>query len=231
MNRLIIGVMTLTSLLTVYPAIGKQVVCNVDTYTFTMKVAVPRIYDNLQSQGSRKYNTQTIKGSMLICYTKDYEPIIIIQNLVNKSQRLSNGMSISYKCNTQLLETFPNRVYLIGNNKTGKFHTASVGFFLDAEPSYNKGTDDPDNSLLIVLSGKGITKKVSTGRRINKIIGRLAGTLGCGCMAYGHTSPTRVAGWRGNTNEVRDPASVYGTWNAKFKSSYVGRVDIDDDDY
>ena len=94
-------------------------------------------------------------------------------------------------------------------------------FYIDANPSYNVGEDDEDNSLLVVLAGKSTTK-IANGRRVlNMCRGNLAGTLGCGCMAYGHTSPTRVMGVEGPTDDVDDVAAVWGTWTMRYTRSYV----------
>ena len=43
--------------------------------------------------------------------------------------------------------------------------------------------------------------------------GGVAGQLGCGCMAYGHTSPTRLLY---DLCMVMDTAAAWGTWRAKL---------------
>ena len=48
--------------------------------------------------------------------------------------------------------------------------------------------------------------------------GKVAGTLGCGCTAYGHVSPTRKIGYWGPTDDVDDVAAVDGTWSIRLKS-------------
>jgi hypothetical protein len=107
------------------------------------------------------------------------------------------------------------RFTIIGNNKTGKFKTATVAFALAAEPSYNIGQFDEETSLYLTLAGKGILGKNGI---MTKASGYASGTLGCGCRAYGHVSPTRNLSWRGASNEVVDIAAVYGTWKIKYSS-------------
>lgn len=51
---------------------------------------------------------------------------------------------------------------------------------------------------------------------IRKLGGNVSGTIGCGCSAYGHISPTRVLWFWGASSQVDDVAAVYGKWSAKF---------------
>ena len=218
-----------TALLMPTTSRADTVECTVDEYKFTMYVYVPRIYDNNLSLGYRKYQRQKITGYLQIAYPNDGgRPTILVEDLVNKTHKLSNKANITYKCKVDSGVMYP-RVNLIGNNKTCKFLTGAVNFYLDAEPSYNKGEDDEDNSLLITLAGRGYTMPVKGGRRMYRISGNLAGTLGCGCYAYGHTSPTRVAAWRGPSCIVDDVAAVWGSWAATYTSSYCAILVTDDD--
>lgn len=127
-------------------------------------------------------------------------------NLRNKTHRMSNGKHVTYDGYLDDTKTF--RVVAIGNNKTDKFNTASICFFLMAEPSYNIGEFDEDTSLFVTLAGKGRLKN----GRVKTASGSVAGTLGCGCYAYGHVSPTRVIWWYGVSDIVTDVAAVHGTW-------------------
>lgn len=230
MKKIPIIAALVTALLMPITARAGTVKCTVDEYKIVMYVYVPRIYDNNQSLGYRKYQRQKIVGFLQIAYPNDgSSPTILVEDLVNKTHKLSNKANITYKCKVDSSMMYP-RVNLIGNNKTGKFHTGAVNFYLDAEPNYNKGEDNEDNSLLITLAGKGWTKAVSSGRRMYMIKGNLAGTLGCGCYAYGHTSPTRVAAWRGPSCIVDDVAAVWGSWTASYKSSYCATL-VTDDNY
>lgn len=58
-------------------------------------------------------------------------------------------------------------------------------------------------------------------RTIGGMRGFAAGTLGCGCKAYGHVSPTRQAGWNGATDKVDDVAAVSGQWIAVWKDRSI----------
>lgn len=192
-------------------------VAAVDTYTFTMRLAVPRIYDNAQSLGSRKYQSQTIKGEMLMMYGKDAKLVDVqFTNMVNKTHKLSNGKYVSYGRTTLDTIIWP-RFNAIGSNKTGKFKTASICFYIAAEPSYNIGEFDEDNALYVMLAGKGTFH--SKQLHLKSASGKVAGTLGCGCMAYGHKSPTRKITFYGPGKEVDDVAAVFGTWSIKYSKT------------
>lgn len=188
-----------------------------DVYTFTMSILVPRIYANDASLGYRKYQRQHLVGEMSITYDGNGEarPSVAVKSLVNRTQKVG-GAPISYSC-TVGNDGVTTRVNLLGNNRTEKFEKPSIVFYMDAEPSYSIGPDDEDNSLLVILSGYGLTVNKSGLRIIRRLSGNVAGTLGCGCRAYGHVSPTRVAGSDGATDDVDDVASVFGTWSAKWK--------------
>ena len=201
------------TLLTVITCKATEVV---DTYDLTMSLKVPRIYDNMKSLGYRKDQRQTIKGQLKIIYKDDaYRPIIVITNLVNRTHKV-NGNCITYSVIVDDGNFVFPRFNYIGNNKTGKFKTAKIVFYIDANPSYNVGLDEPDNTLLLLLSGTGISKTKSGVQYVKKISGYATGTLGCGCTAYGHISPTRVVGAYGPTDMVADIATVEGRWSAKF---------------
>lgn len=200
----------------------------VDEYTFKMSLKVPRTYDNMQSLGYRKYQTQMVQGTMRIVYSGDGTgsgTYIEIDGLYNKTHKVS-GKNVTYK--TLINESmWFTRIGYIGSNKTGKFTTPFVSFAIDANPSYNIGADEPDNSLILVLSGYGSSKTMTwqgykNVRYIKKLSGSAAGDLGCGCSAYGHKSATRTAAWDGPTCEVTDVATVRcGSWAATWKRRYT----------
>ena len=188
-----------------------------DVYDFRMSLRVPRIYDNNQSLGSRKYQQQRVVGEMWMQYDSNGNLVnVLFTNMVNKTHRLSNGKLLTYPT-TQLNEMVYPRFNAIGSNRTGKFKVASVCFYLVAEPSYNIGELDEDNALYVMLAGRGTFH--SSKRYLKVVTGKVAGTLGCGCMAYGHTSPTRRIGYWGATDDVDDVAAVDGTWSMRFNSS------------
>lgn len=212
-----------------------------DVYKFSMSLKVPRIYNNNCSLGYRKYQGQNITGYLKIKYPnvaagESGQPEITITGLENKTHKI-NGKNITYKV-TVGYDGPMTRVNLIGDNKKDEFKTPSVCFYIDAEPSYNVGEDDEDNSLLCTLAGSGSMKTVAgytyssvcsycsssitelkkSGkcRIIGSMSGNVAGTLGCGCRVYGHVSPTRVASSCGASDDVDDVAAVYGTWKATY---------------
>lgn len=194
-----------------------------DVYDLTMKVHTPRIYDNMQSLGSRGYRKDTLKGELWISYSLDNsEPATMqITNLVNKSYKIG-GANVKYDVYFDG-EVAP-RVNMIGNNKTKKFKTASVALEIICDPSYNIGEIDEDNTLYIKLGGKGrVSKKLRNGCQVIKTVkGGFGGTLGCGCSAHGHVSPTRSNGWCGPRQDaVDDVAAVWGTWKMTWRRAFV----------
>lgn len=201
----------LISLISLLPLAG-----NSETliYEVTMRLKVPRVYDNYQSLGYRKPQWQKIVGYVSV--DKDMasqpseddgyvsgEPEIYAYGFTNKTHKLSSGKRVTY-ADCSLADDVMWRY--IGSNKTGKFKTTCIKFSLDLDPSYNIGYDEPDNTLIIQLSGIGSSEK--------KIKGNVTGQIGCGCMAYGHVSPTRDV-----LGEVRDITPLYGTFTMKLKKA------------
>lgn len=189
-----------------------------------MTLKVPRTYDNMQSRGYRKYQPQRVEGTMYIVYSADGSgqgSYVQLTGLVNKTHKI-NGANVRY-------ETLVDDIKLgyIGSNRTGTFKVPFLSFAMDANPSYNVGTDEPDNTLVLEVSGYGTSKTMTwqgykNVRYINKIVGTVAGNLGCGCRSYGHKSCTRTAGWYGPTDEVVDIAAIRGgSWSAKWKRRFI----------
>ena len=169
-------------------------------YKLTMSLKVPRVYDNMKSNGYRKIQTQKIKAFVLIDKVlgdDQTEPIVEVVGVVNKSHKV-NGKFVTYR--DVAAEDVMWRY--IGSNKTGVFKKTNVMFGLDLDPSYNVGDDEPDNTLIVTLSGYGYNEC--------KIKGYVTGQIGCGCYAYGHVSPTRTIGCL-----VSDIAPLCGTFTMK----------------
>ena len=136
-------------------------------------------------------------------------------NVVNRTHKLSNSGNVTYN---MVLDTIAwPRFNAIGSNKTEKFKTASICFYAAAEPNYNKGEFDEDNALYVMIAGKGTFH--SKQLYLKSASGKVAGTLGCGCMAYGHKSPTRKITFYGPGEVVDDVAAVFGTWKLKHKKT------------
>ena len=165
-----------------------------------LRLHVPRIYDNMQSLGSRKYQTQTLRGCFKVTQDGEWEPEITFCSLENKTHKIG-GVPVVYDAwATKCLW------HAIGSNRKNVFNTRSVAFDVVAEPSYAIGPEPTeDNSLLLTLAGRSPTN------RPNRLSGYASGQIGCGCTEYGHVSPTRIWGLA----SVVDTASVYGTWTAK----------------
>jgi len=166
------------------------------TYSVKMTLHVPRVYNNTKSRGYRKYQRQTVKGHLRVTTDGKTEPQVEAYGFYNATHRVG-GVNVRYA------GTVTDAIFhAIGNNGTGKFKTASVCLSVDLDPSYNVGIDEPDNALVITMSGKGTAKRIA---------GNVAGQIGCGCRAYGHVSPTRIM-W---TDAVTDIAAVHGTFTMK----------------
>lgn len=202
------------SLFAVFCSLSLSAAKVTDHYAFSMSLQVPRIYANTESLGYRAYQSQRITGEMTITYDTDSErPEIAVTCLVNRVHKIG-GKNISYTCEIDDTAFFP-RVNLVGNNKTDKFRTPTIVFSLVAEPSYALESGE-DNSLVLTLAGKGSTRLRNGARVIGYLRGTASGTLGCGCKAYGHVSPTRVACADGHSDIVDDVASAFGTWTARW---------------
>lgn len=173
-------------------------------YKLTMKLHVPRIYDNMQSMGYRKPQLQTIKGFVYVdkgVKSGQTEPEISVAGMYNRTHRVYSK-SVTY------MDTDATGVMYryIGSNKTGVFKQPCIKFSLDLDPSYNIGDDEPDNTLVIDLAGQGRSER--------SIKGGVTGQIGCGCRAYRHVSPTRTIVYG-----VNDIAPLYGTFTMTLVGS------------
>ena len=201
------ALLTLSALLLLLPAFSKTV----DIYNFKMNLKVPRIYNNMQSLGYRKYQSQTLRGELHITYGDDGTTKVNVYGLYNKTHKV-NGINVTYVCSEWPYDDDNVLIVGVGNNKTGKFTEGGASFSFVADPSYNIGKVDEDNTLMLELSGIG---KIKNGI-LKNLKGSVRGQIGCGCKAYGHVSPTRL--WFGFlTDIVVDVAPLYGTFTATFK--------------
>lgn len=191
----------------------------VDYYDFDATLKVPQVVNNSTSQGKRSYVTQHVVGRMAIDYLEDGSILFDFIDLYNKNFKV-NGGKVTYTAYVNEEKVYP-RLNYIGNNKTDKFQTATIAFYMEALPSYAKGEAGEDNSFLLTFAGKGTTSTaLAKGCRLPKTFGgNCAGTQGCGCAAYTHKSPTRRASATGPTDMVDDVAATWGTWKAKFVKS------------
>ena len=194
----------------------------VDTYSFTMKPNVPRVYNNMESLGYRRYQPQTLKGELLFIYAGPGETVVKVKGLYNKTHKV-NGKPVTYECEDWPYEDKWVLVVGVGSNKTLKFTQGGASFAFVASPSYNiSDILNEDNTLMLELSGHGKLK----GDILKTLRGSVRGKMGCSCMDFGHTSPTRLfLGYL--TSYVHDVAPVDGTFSASFKKRYIGPVDVD----
>ncbi len=154
-------------------------------------------------------------GNLQFIYKDDGQIEIKVLDLVNKSHKV-NGTPITYTCYDIPYSGHQTLVVGIGNNKTGVFRQGGVEFAFQADPSYNIGTLDEDNTLILEFSGYGSLR----GDVLRNMRGSVKGQIGCGCMAHGHISPTRLfLGYL--TDIVHDVAPLYGTFTATFKSRRI----------
>lgn len=99
----------------------------VDTYRFKMNLKIPRIYNNMQSLGYRKYQPQTLRGELQLVYKDTGETLVRVKNLENRTHKI-NGMNITYICYDYPYDGHTPLAVAIGNNKTGKFTQGAVEF-------------------------------------------------------------------------------------------------------
>lgn len=162
-------------------------------YEAKFVLMVPKTVDNSESLGRRTYQSQRIGGSLFVELDADgLVREVRLEGLTNYTH-LVNRSRVTYECVVDQNPTFS----LVGNNKTGVFRRSSVAMSFWADPSYNIGEMEEDNSLFLSIAGYGTESRVT---------GYVTGTMGCGCAAYGHVSPTRTM-W---SYLVTDVAAVFG---------------------
>lgn len=176
MNRITMFVLAASVLL---PTFSNTII---DTYRFKMVLNVPRIYDNMQSKGYRKYQKQTIQGELKFIYDDENGSKVEVYGLENKTHKIS-GRRITYECSEY---PYDDNMFLsvgLGSNKTLKFNQSGVRFSFVADPSYNIGEVDEDNSLYLELSGHGRLRSKSMYRSLvmDTLKGSVTGRIGCGC--------------------------------------------------
>lgn len=209
-----IGKILLLSLLTV----AECVASTVDVYDFTAKLKVPRVYDNTMSTGYRKYQWQTIKGKMLVSFGgEEFGCSMSFIDCYNKTHKV-NGVNVTYEVEVNDDVSY-HRWNVIGHNGNLNFTTPSISFALKMEPSYAIGEPHEDNSLYLMLSGTGKCMDYQGASVTKYVKGNVAGTIGCGCADYGHTSPTRMMGECGYTSFVDDVCGVFGTFILKYNKT------------
>ena len=77
-----------------------------------------------------------------------------MKNLENRTHKV-NGIPISYVCYDYPYNYHNPLVVGIGSNLTGVFKQGGAEFAFQADPSYNIGKVDEDNTLILELSGYG----------------------------------------------------------------------------
>lgn len=179
-------------------------------YKVSMKLYVPRVFDNMQSLGYRKMQWQHVTGylavDMDVSDDTGGEPRVWAYDFVNKTHKVL-GARVTY---SDVWATDVMWRY-IGSNKKNVFKKPNIKLSLDLNPSYNIGADEPDNTLVITMAGCGSSD--------NLIIGRVTGQIGCGCTAYGHVSPTRTVDCR-----VSDIVPMFGSFTMRLVSRLACRL-------
>lgn len=185
-----------------------------DRYDLKLTLKVPAIVDNMESKGKRVYKTQRLRGTLVAYYYDEgRDPYVAVVGLYNKDYAI-RGRCVTY--GTTVSDVLWRAV---GDNRKEVFKKAAFGFRLEANPSYNVGDDEPDNTLILTLAGAGTVKSVSGN-------------------ASGHVSPTRIvychyvgSKWAQTCwphwwyPTVVDIAPCWGTWSIKFRDrSYVKDV-------
>lgn len=192
-----------------------------DRYSLSVRLDVPQVFDNMLSQGYRKYATQTITGQMYINWYGDYFDGIYFSDLENQKFKVG-GKKVTYKGMLDQSVTSARFNY-IGNNKTGVFKIPCLSFFAYFEPSYAIAEVSEDNSFYLHFAGKGASamKKKHDAVIATRFSGKAAGTQGCSCADYGHKSPTRSAMLYGPGETVEDAVATMGTWSAVWRGRFI----------
>ena len=214
----------LTAVATVALSLAAMSETVVDVYSFTAKLKVPQVLNNSTSRGYRKYQTQKIKGYLLVGYHDDGTVEFEFTDLYNANFKVG-GSAVTYDAIIDPEKLYP-RLNYIGDNAKEKFTTATISLYAEFVPSYDKGGGGEDNSLLLTFAGKGNTSTtLMKGCSLPKTFtGYCAGTQGCGCTAYSHKSPTRRASACGPTKEETDVAACFGTWTAKYVKKFSRQI-------
>lgn len=201
---------------------GEEEVSNIvakDIYIFKLSLRVPQVLNNSTSKGVRKIQRQIITGNLNVLWHEDGSCSFETEGLYNKNFKIG-GKNVTYEGYAGDAIVYPRFNY-IGSNLTEKFKTPCLYLSLVLEPSYALESVSEDNSFYLVLSGFG-TSLLKNGTRIaTKIRGNASGSQGCGCMDYGHKSPTRKACIYGVSDDVSDVVATYGTWTMKWKKRVV----------
>jgi hypothetical protein len=205
------------------PCVGNEesAIVAEDIYTFKLSLKVPQVLDNSNSKGVRKVQSQAIKGYFHVLWHEDGNCTFDTSGLYNTKFKVG-GRNVTYKGYAGDGIIYPYFNY-IGSNLSGKFKTPCLATSLVLEPSYAIDSVNEDNSFYLVLSGFGSSSDKNGYRVAKSIKGKASGTQGCGCMAYGHKSPTRKAGINGPLSEVSDIVATHGTWTMKWKRRVLHR--------
>lgn len=190
-----------------------------DVYDLKITLKVPQVRNNSSSAGTRKIERQTIVGNFSVLWKENGTFSFETDGLYNRNFKIG-GKNVTYKGQPGDAIIYPKFNY-IGNNRTEKFKVPCLTFSLTLEPSYAIEKMNEDNSFYLVLSGYG-TSFVKSGNRIaKKLSGNASGSQGCGCMDYGHKSPTREASAYGFTDKAADVVSTHGTWSIRWKRRVI----------
>lgn len=189
----------------------------IDEYDFSLNLKVPQVFDNTESKGYRKYRSQNIRGKMLVNWLQKGGFFLEFRGLENRNF-LVRGENVRY-IGTENKDMVNSRFNWIGSNRSEIFKTPCVCFYLELEPSYAIGGNTEDNSFWLLLSGKGNStdSRIKGTKLATMFKGYAAGTQGCGCMAYGHKSPTRKGEEFGPSVETEDVVATFGSWTARWK--------------
>lgn len=184
-----------------------------DYYKVSMNLTLPRVYDNMSSQGYRAPHRETIVGTMKVDWLNptNTKPVVTFSTLTNRNHKVSSGKLVTYEVYDR--PEAPLLVFL-GSNKTGVFRRPGIDLELILNPSYNIGVKElQDNTLYVELSGYGKYRKTKEMVVAKSFTGNVVGRMGCGCAAYSHLSPTRFMTWWGyGLMSVTDIAPLHGTF-------------------
>ena len=95
---------------------------------------------------------------MFVVYTDDQKTLVKVNSLENRTHKIG-GKRVTYECVENPYDYNGVLVVGVGSNKTLKFNQSGFKFSFMANPSYNIGGLEEDNTLILNLSGHGSLKK------------------------------------------------------------------------
>lgn len=193
-----------------------------DVYDVKMKLNIPRVVDNTQSLGYRKYQAQLISGQMFMTYGDYGVEKVCFSKFINYTHKV-NDIYVTYQ--VVMDEDSLHNFSWCGDNSKQEFFAPNFNMTIEMTPSYKKGSEMLDDIYLSIACTHSIVKTDMHNDDYVHIVyymkGYCTGQIGCNCTAWGHISPTRIWGWCGPTYITTDIASIIGQIQIRWNTRYI----------